>query len=265
MTYPGFDPDRPADQPGGQYEAFPAQGGDQPPAGYGAEPLRFSASNAVSFGWQRFKGNPVPWVGVTALYGILLGVVTGGTGGFDTDADSAGAMTLGAVLTWLLTTLFWNVFTQAALAEVAGERPRLNRFTTLKNFGPFLIASIVLGVLGVIAQPLVGSGSVLLTLLGVVLAIASLVVAFLLQWSYLFIIDRDLSAVDAMKASMAVIRANLGPVLLLTITLAALNVIGALLCGLGLLITIPVAVIASAWAYRVLTGDGTYHPVSPAH
>ncbi|MFC9896117.1 hypothetical protein ACFVMC_20720 [Nocardia sp. NPDC127579] len=230
--------------PGGQYEEYPEQPG---------VPVRFSVSNAVSFGWQRFKGNPVPWVGATALFGILLGVVTGATGGFDDEADTAGLLTLSAVLTWLLTTLFWNVFTQAALAEVAGQRPSLNEFTKLKNLGPFLIASVVLGVLGVVAQPLVGSGNLLLSLIGVICAVAALVVAFLLQWTYLFIIDRELGAVEAMKSSLTAVRANLGPVLLLTVTLAALNILGALLCGLGLLVTIPVSVIAAAWAYRLLT------------
>ncbi|MEV0765852.1 hypothetical protein [Nocardia sp. NPDC050435] len=216
--------------------------------------MGFTASNAVTFAWRRFKANPVPWVGVTALFGILLGVITGATGGFDTEADTTGMLSLSAFLTWLLTTLFWNVFTQAGLAEVAGERPNLNRFTTLKNFGPFLIAAVVLGVLGVIAQPLVGAGNLLLSLIGVICAIAALVVAFLLQWTYLFIIDRDMSAPDAMRASVDGIRANIGPMLLLTVTLAAINVLGALLCGLGLLVTIPLAVIASAWAYRTLTG-----------
>ncbi|WP_194814543.1 hypothetical protein [Nocardia sp. XZ_19_385] len=261
MTSP-FDPDQPYDPQGERrYEEYPGQGEQQyyaqgQPGGF-AEPVRFSASNAVSFAWQRFKANPVPWVGVTALFGILLGVVTGATGGFDTDVETAGVLTLSAVLTWLLTTLFWNVFTQAGLAEVAGERPSLNRFTTLKNFGQFLIASVVIGVLGVVAQVLVGAGGALLTLLGVLCGIASLVVAFLLQWTYLFIIDRDLGAADAIRASAAAIRANVGPMLLLTVTLAALNVVGAILCGLGLLVTIPLSVIASAWAYRMLTGSAT--------
>ncbi|MEV6275891.1 hypothetical protein [Nocardia sp. NPDC051832] len=261
MTSPGFDPNQPHDPQGEpRYEQYPGQGGQeyyaQGQPGY-AEPLRFSASNAVSFAWQRFKANPVPWVGVTALFGILLGVITGGTGGFDTDVESAGVVTLSAVLTWLLTTLFWNVFTQAGLAEVAGERPSLNRFTTLKNFGQFLIASIVIGILGVIAQVLVGAGGAVFAILGALCAIASLVVAFLLQWTYLFIIDRDLGAMDAIRASAAAIRANVGPMLLLTVTLAALNVLGALLCGLGLLVTIPLTVIASAWAYRTLSGAKT--------
>ncbi|GAB2636950.1 hypothetical protein [Nocardia goodfellowii] len=265
MTSSGFDPQQPHDPNERRYEEYPAQGGQEyaqgPGAGMGyGEPVRFSASNAVSFAWRRFKANPVPWVGVTVLFGILLGVATGTTGGFDSDVETAGVLTVSAVLAWLLTTLFWNVFTQAALAEVAGERPGLVRFTTLKNFGQFFLAAVVIGILGVLAQVFFGIGGVVFAILGVLCGIASIVVAFLLQWTYMFIIDRNLRAADAIRASAAAIRADLGPILLLTITLAALNVLGAIPCGLGLLVTIPLSVIASAWAYRTLTGGAATAP-----
>ena len=48
--------------------------------------------------------------------------------------------------------------------------------------------------------------------------------------------------------------------LLLILALAAINLVGAIPCGLGLLVTMPVSVIALTYAYRVLTGG----PLSPA-
>ncbi len=69
----------------------------------------------------------------------------------------------------------------------------------------------------------------------------------------------DQDAITAIKSSFRAISSNWGTLLLLAITLFFLNVLGVLLCVVGLLVTIPVSIIASTYAYRVTVRG----PVAP--
>jgi uncharacterized membrane protein len=93
--------------------------------------------------------------------------------------------------------------------------------------------------------------------LGTVLLI---VIGLLANFALTFLIDRNQSAIESIKSSIDLTVKNFGPVLLLLLALAAINFVGIVLCGLGLLITLPVSVIATNYAYRVLTGG----PLTPA-
>jgi uncharacterized membrane protein len=57
-----------------------------------------------------------------------------------------------------------------------------------------------------------------------------------------------------MRASFEVVSGNVGQLLLLAIVCLVLNLVGALLCGVGLLVTLPMTAIAIAYAWRFFTG-----------
>ncbi len=77
---------------------------------------------------------------------------------------------------------------------------------------------------------------------------------FLTWWTLQFVIDQNEDAITGIKSSFRVISQNVGPVLLLALALVGINIVGAILCGVGLLVSIPITIIASTYAYRVLTG-----------
>jgi uncharacterized membrane protein len=68
------------------------------------------------------------------------------------------------------------------------------------------------------------------------------------------LLDRGLSPVDSIKASFDVSKANFGQVLLTWLVIVATAVVGVLLCGVGLLVAIPVVALIEVYAWRRLTG-----------
>ncbi|NED68736.1 hypothetical protein G3I15_48220, partial [Streptomyces sp. SID10244] len=93
------------------------------------------------------------------------------------------------------------------------------------------------------------------TYIGLILIIIpGIIFAFLAYWSLTFVVDRDLDAIAGIKASFSVISKNAGPLFLLALACIGLNIVGAIVCLVGLLVSIPVTVIASTYAYRFFTG-----------
>ena len=76
-----------------------------------------------------------------------------------------------------------------------------------------------------------------------------------LMCNHQFIIDKGLPAWDAIKASFDLVNRNVGTVIVLFLASILAFFIGAILCGIGLLVTIPVTIIATAYAYRMMTGQ----------
>jgi uncharacterized membrane protein len=129
---------------------------------------------------------------------------------------------------------------RGALHEVDGQRPRLGSFFRFTNVGNVILASVLVGVL---------------TAVGLILfLIPGLIVAFLSWWTLQFVIDRHDSAIEGLRGSFRAISSQPGPVFLLAFALVGINVLGAILLGLGLLITVPISAIASTYAYRVVSG-----------
>jgi uncharacterized membrane protein len=67
--------------------------------------------------------------------------------------------------------------------------------------------------------------------------------------TYLFMNDKNLSFWDAMEASRRMAMNNLGQWVLLALALFALNLVGIIPCGLGLLVTAPMTYLVIAMAY----------------
>ena len=87
----------------------------------------------------------------------------------------------------------------------------------------------------------------------------ALIVGFLTQYTLLFIVDQQLSGVDAIKASIKFVTDNLANTLIYYILAVIVLFVGAILCGIGLLVAAPVALIGLAYTYRRLQNQ----PVVP--
>ena len=94
------------------------------------------------------------------------------------------------------------------------------------------------------------------TIIGFVLCILpGLAVMFFTAFTLYFIIDKGMPAIEAIKASVSFVMANAGTLIVFFLACIAAYIVGALLCGVGLLVAIPVVVIAQAYAYRTLQGE----------
>lgn len=104
----------------------------------------------------------------------------------------------------------------------------------------------------------VALGLVLLIVPGVILA---------LGWSLagLYIADARMNPIDAMSASWNATSGSKLNLFVLFIVLGLICLAGALLCGLGLLVALPVSGLALAWVYVRLSGRTSSHPVAAGH
>lgn len=129
----------------------------------------------------------------------------------------------------------------ATLRQVAGRRADINDVAF--GFNQFPHAVLVCLVTAII----IGFASVLLIIPG-------LIAAALLQFPYLLVIDRKLDFWAAIKESFHVSQRHFGMLLGFFLLQLCLIVAGALLCGFGLLVAIPVVYAATAAAYIDLFG-----------
>ncbi|OZC43846.1 hypothetical protein CH286_22495 [Rhodococcus sp. WWJCD1] len=230
----------------------------------GPNPGRLDVGAALSYGFDKFKANVGPWLGLTAIVlavGVVAFVVTfASTFAAAMDAGNRGeTLDVGtfSVLSILLTAVatfvgyFVNAaFVRGALDETVGpQKPTFGRFFQLTNVPQLAVLAAIWTVVTVVLGFIPFLGTLLQIVVGVLTA-----------FTLTFALDRNLAAFDAIKTSVDLVVKNFGPVILLILALAAINIVGAIPCGLGLLVTVPVSVIALNYAYRVLTGG----PLSPA-
>ena len=119
-------------------------------------------------------------------------------------------------------------------------------FKGFNFFVPALVASLVIG---------------LFTFAGTLLCIIpGLVVMAMYKFTYLFIVDKRLDFWPAMQASHNVVRNDYFGFTMFLLLMCLVNVLGALCCIVGLLVSIPVTFAAITVAYQELVG---FDPQTP--
>ena len=111
---------------------------------------------------------------------------------------------------------------------------------------------------------LVGILTAIFTVVGLALCIfPALIVAAFYLFAYLFLVDRKLGFWEAMESSRRLVVQDLLGYILFVFLLLLFNLLGLILLGVGLLVTIPVSVAAIAVAYKETVGFMTA-PIVPA-
>lgn len=268
----------PAGPPSGPPASPPPPGPGAPQAGYpqAAGTQAFSVTNAFTFGWKKFTENVGPWL-IASIVAfaiiVVLQVIYIGLAGLATQSASttidpvtgqveftSGGTALwfifvGALMTGVI--VFVQIIIGAQFIRAALETARKGKidfdvFTRTENLMSVVIAAIiiaavmfVLGLFGII--PILG---------WMVLFIGGIAVGFFSHFFPYFILDRGASPVDGIKQSAKFVNDNIATVIVLFLASLVALFIGAILCGIGLLVAIPVVVMAQAYTYRYLTGEG---------
>lgn len=200
--------------------------------------------NALSYGWERFRANPGPWIGVTALgvviYLAFVLVVQ------VTQVKSLIPLLIVFLAVMVGVWLLQAVMVRGALFETDGNRPAFGSYFRFINAGNVLLTALM-----AFAATWIGIGFCVLP---------GLIIGVLFMFALHFVIDQDQGPFTALKSSATLVIANAWQVTLLALAVMVITLVGALLCGFGLLIAGPVAVIAVTYAYRVLT-DGVAAPL----
>jgi uncharacterized membrane protein len=131
-----------------------------------------------------------------------------------------------------------GLVTFALKAHDSVESVKINDLWNPKPFWFYLAGQILVGLVVIL-------GFILLIVPGIILALG------LLFSSYL-IIDKGKGPIEAMKESWRITKGHKWQLLLFVLALAGLNILGFLLLLVGLLVTVPVTMLAMVHVYRKL-------------
>jgi uncharacterized membrane protein len=248
----------PGYQPPAAGAAAPApSGGDTGAAGIG---------DAFTFGWNKFIANAGPII-IALLIGFLVLVVltiiwfvavagigtstvhcSTDTNGFTSCHSSGGGFFLSLLAYAIFMAFFWigmflirMAVIRAGLILTKGEELTGGSLLSTDQLGPYVIASIIVGL---------GTG-----FLALFCVIPGLIFAFFAEWFGWFLLDKKMSPIDSIKASFTFVSQNLGVLILFFLASLVVTFVGELLCFVGLLVAVPVVILAQGYLYRKLNGE----------
>lgn len=275
-----FPPPPPGGYPPPQQGGFPPSGGFPPQGGFpppqqGYPPVggppAFSVGDAFGWAWNKFSKNAVPLIVAALVFGVVMIALQGlvnvvqmlvSPGDTSYVADDSGlsfsyaatgfAGVLVSIVGWFLSLIVSAAIQSAFLGGIFdianGQQVTVGSFFRPRNIGNVIIAGLIVGVITTI-------GFFLCVLPGVIASI-------MLIFTTVAVLDRNLSPIDAIKSSFETSKNNIGPVLLTWLAVVAVVFVGALLCGVGLLVAIPLAALIVVYTYRSLNG-GFVAPAVP--
>jgi uncharacterized membrane protein len=252
----------------------PAAAGYPPagPPGYGVAQA-FNVGEAFSWAWNKFSKNAGPLIIATLVYGLIVIVlqviinlleaaVSPGVSNYTSDGNgfeyswSTSSMGLGGILIaivgWFVSLIVGAAIQSGYISGVLdianGQQVSVGSFFKPRNIGQVIVAGLIVGII---------------TTIGFFLCvIPGLLASIMLLFTVIALLDRNLSAVDAVKTSFDTSKANFGNAFLTWLVGIAIVFVGALLCGVGLLVAVPVAALFVVYAWRRISG-GQVAPLTP--
>lgn len=202
-----------------------------------------SAGDAISYGWAAFKKYPGPLIvimlviwAINLAFGVVAAVI----------ADDAWVLRLVLQLAAFLVSVLLSMgLIRVALKATAGQEPDMSDLFVTDNFGNYLVVAIIFGLM-------VGIGLALCIVPGILLAIAFFPCLYLA-------VDKRADIGTALSRATQLTRNHWGPLFGFMILAFLLNLLGALLCGIGLLVTYPITIVAGGYMYRAIAGE----PIAP--
>lgn len=222
----------------------PVASGQEQTYGYQAKsPTGLDVGAALSYGLDKFRANAVSWISVTAI-GMVIYIAVW------LIVRAAGPTSLFSVLVLFLAVLAGIWLLQAAmirgaLYETDGYKPAFGAYFRFVNAGNVLLTALLVFVVA--------------TLGSVFCIVPGMIIGFLCMFSLHYVVDHDQGPIEAIKSSFLLVVGNIWPLLLLALAVVVLVLFGLITCGIGLLVSGPIAVIAVTYAFRTLT-DGTVAP-----
>jgi uncharacterized membrane protein len=264
--------------PQGGYPPPPA-GGVPPgaPPGYGGygTTQQFDIGAGFSWAWNKFTNNAVPLIVATVIYGAIVGVLYaiiyglafalapetvssydsyGGDYSYSTSAafgiGSMLVLIVGGLALFVVIAAIQSAYIGGVLDIANGQQVSIGSFFKPRSIGNVILATLIMGVLASIGY--------------VLCVIPGLAVAILTFFGVIAVIDRNVSAVDGLKASYEVVKANFVQVLLVWLATAAIATVGVVVCFVGLFVAVPVATLLQVYAWRRLSGGDVAALDSPS-
>ncbi len=219
------------------------------PGGVAGVP-RLDAGEAFSYGWKKFTEHWQAFVVMVLVVG-LISMVSGlivFLGFLPATSGNSTAAAVGVVLTIALMVAYMAInfivqagVLRAGLAVTQGEAPRLSMLFEMTNMGTYIGTTLLISLAAFV-------GFILCFLPGIAVVVFCAYAPFIA-------LDRGVGPVDAIRQSIDMVKSNLGPVLLVLLLSYAVYYVGVLACYVGLLASIPVALVMLAHSYRAISGE----------
>ncbi len=212
-----------------------------PPPSPGSRPAGdqpVSVGDAVSYGWSAYWKNVGPMV-VIALVIFAINVVFSAIG---RASDSVVFQILLQLIGWLIGLFLALGWFRVALEITRGTRPEVGDVFKAEGYGPYIVASIVFGIGFFI-------GLILFVIPGIIFAVVFGFYGFVAAEQ-----GNAAVAMDTLKRAADITRGHRWQLFGLAIVLLLINFVGLLACGVGLLFTSGITIIAWAYTYRRLSG-----------
>jgi uncharacterized membrane protein len=248
---------------------YPAPGGYPPPAGPGYPGAQaLNVGEAFSWSWNKFSKNAAALIVPTLIYAgivLIVGIVTWVLAGLlapETTVESYGynysyeasfgfasilVLIVGYLILLVVAAAIQSAFLGGLLDIANGQPVTIGSFFKPRNVGSVIIASLIIGVAaGILSFCFIG---------GIAVSLFTL-------FATVIIVDRNTPPIDALKQSFEITKNNFVPVILALLVIYATVAVGALVCGIGLIVALPVAGLFLVYTYRKLTG-GQVAPLTP--
>ncbi len=208
-----------------------------------------SVKESILYGWRAFKARPWPLIKVSlVLFAIsfAFSFVNGILGALGNTTDGAAIMLIGLLsFAVSLASIYVNitvnnmgVLTYFLKAHDDAATVTLRDLWRPHPFWRYLLAMLIVVLLVI-------GGLILLVVPGIIIALA-------LSFTTYVVLTRDLSAWEAVKESARLTKGNRWKLFLLSLAIAALTIVGFLALFIGLLVTIPISILAYVHAFRTL-------------
>jgi hypothetical protein len=234
----------------GSFEPLPLPTGPTGPRGPIGAALPWRPTEAIVFGWETIKREPIAIL--VFFVAMLIGNAISTAGSLvnvslSTNADPE-LRSLGEVVYWvtLVVNIPLSLYIQMGLMRYVLKlaRGEAASFADLFAGGPFLTmlgVSLLLG-LGV------GFGTLLLVVPGVILALGWALVQYIA-------VDRRLGVIETFGVSWRATHGHKGQILLLFLLAFLVMLAGLLACCIGTFVAMPIIHVALAYLYLKLTGE----------
>lgn len=230
---------------GGGYTPPPAQ----PYSGGGGEMPQLDVGSAIGYGWKKFTENVGPFV-ILMLAAFAAIVVIAFIQNLITPNNPSSFIGLiwsavVGVVAYVLTFIAQTGVFRAGLGVTRGQAPSVSMLTQTDNIVPYFLTVLLVG-LGFFV------GLVLCILPGIIWLI-------LTAYAPILALDKGMDPIEAISTSINWVKDNFGKVFVILLVSYIVYVAGACLCGVGLLVSVPVALVAMIYSYRALNNE----PVVP--
>ncbi len=225
--------------------------GFQPAAqSFGAAAQPLEAGAAFSYGWKKFGEHWKEFLLILVVVALvsLVGTIIAFAALLPAMSGNTTSMVLGwigySVAILLVLAISFVVQAgvyRAGLAVTRGVAPSLGMLVETTNLATYIGTVLLIAVASTI-------GMFLCILPG-------LAVIFFCAYAPLIALDKGVGPVEAIRRSIDLVKDHLGQVFVILLLAYAVYYVGALACYVGLLVSIPVALVMITYSYRVLEGE----------